>query len=162
MARDAGIVDLHDRYIALGGLHTAASNDNARGVDLIAQASRWGSSYHEHTAMEADLSRCSRFRRRNITLGWLICYGYRRCLWYWLYWLGLGSIHSSLVPISAQNSTDIVSLEHFEPVANHAGLQDGIRVGIDRILDGEALHGTKVDQATAQHDIYIFVSFTRG
>ena len=42
----------------------------------------------------------------------------------------------------------IVTVEHFKAFADHTGLQNGIRVGIDRILDWEALNGAEMDEAS--------------
>src|SRR2546427_1095042 len=44
----------------------------------------------------------------------------------------------------AQDTADIVPLQHLEAIANHARLQDGIRVGIDRVLDRQALQGSQL------------------
>src|ERR1700736_2839673 len=47
----------------------------------------------------------------------------------------------------AQDAADIVPLQHLETIADHARLQNGIRVGIDRVLDRETLQSSQLHHA---------------
>src|SRR6266568_3490678 len=62
-----------------------------------------------------------------------------------LKWLGLWSPkwrgrRDADWPVT-QDTADIVPLQHLEAIADHARLQDGIRVGIDRVLHRQTLQG---------------------
>ena len=61
----------------------------------------------------------------------------------------------------AQDTTDIVALEHLEAIADHARLQDSIGICIDRVFHHQALQSSKLHHAAAQHDIHVFVCFRR-